>query len=137
MPACHRSALFASSRARSYSSDPNACTSRIAPSTSPLIEAISPSRLRICLEETRARLRNQKLSNAITGVTAKAQSASTGSMYTLAPSISRKMRNEDTSAPSEPAKMSPMALTSPVTRVTRSPVCSRAWNEIERRCSCE
>ena len=51
MPACQRSALLASSRARSYSSDPNAWTSRIAPSTSPLIDAISPSRLRICLED--------------------------------------------------------------------------------------
>jgi len=30
--------------------------------------------------------------------------------------------------------MSPMALTSPVTRVPRSPVCSREWNEIESRC---
>jgi len=107
------------------------------PDPTPLIEAISPSRLRICLDDTRARLRNQKLSNASTGVTAKAQSASTGSIYTLAASMSRKIRNEDTNAPSEPAKMSPMALTSPVTRVTRSPVCNRAWNEIERRCSCE
>jgi len=48
-----RSRCFASSRAARTPRTLNACTSRIAPSTSPLIEAISPSRLRICLDDTR------------------------------------------------------------------------------------
>ena len=45
------------------------------------------------------------------------------------------MRMAEARAPRVSANKVPTAFTSPVTRVTRSPLCRRAWKASDNRCS--
>ena len=116
------------------SSAPNAFTTAIADSASLATDARSPSWRRWWRACSRTRRRKMKLSVTSTGAVVSESSASTGSIHSSTQVMPTDSSAAWTISPSVSENRLPIALTSPVTRVSRSPFWLRWWNARLSRC---
>ena len=111
-------------------------TTGIADSASLAIDAIAPSWRRRTRAWARTRRRKAKLIAASAGVVAKRGERHDRVDEQHDRDIPTTSSSAWAIAPSDCENRSPIALTSPVTRVTRSPFWLRWWKPSESRCRC-